>query len=110
MLEMAGATIRKHLVGRKEPKQNAQLRSEATPEQEGVQKDEGLSLGVVFGGERIRVPYSCDCLWLFVRWPLEVLGRGQPHGRHAPRALSPFPCLADLQGCLSGLLPKSAEP
>lgn len=46
MLEMAGATIRKHLVGRKEPKQNAQLRSEATPEQEGIQKDEGLSLGV----------------------------------------------------------------
>ena len=46
----------------------------------------------------------------FGRGSLEVLGRGQPPGRHSPQALSALPCLADLQGCLSGLLPKSAEP
>lgn len=57
MLKMAGAALRNLLIGRRDPRQRdslqiAQLRSKATPEQEGVQKDEGLSLGV----ERIRCP------------------------------------------------------
>ena len=51
MPKMAGAALRNHLIGRRDPRQSdslqtAQLRSKATPEQEGVQKDEMLSLGV----------------------------------------------------------------
>ncbi|KAJ1060421.1 hypothetical protein K5549_013016 [Capra hircus] len=54
---MAGAALRNLLIGRRDPRQRdslqtAQLRSKATPEQEGAQKDEGLSLGVWRGSGR----------------------------------------------------------
>ena len=112
MRKMAGAALRNLLIGRRDPRQRdslqtAQLRSKATPEQEGAQKDEGLSLGVWRGSGRPTAVSACTFL---SGGPGKCPG-GDSHLEDAGHRQSlPLPCLADLRGCLSGLLPKSAEP